>query len=283
MKLGIVLPRFCSGGDLIAIAQEAEGLGYESLWVTEHIAVPVEIRSRHPHGDGSPTFRHDTPFTEAMVALGFVAAITSSVRLGTAVIPLFSRDPLSLAKQAATLDALSAGRFELGVGAGWLAEEAAVLGHPSDHPMSRLDEAIDIVRKAWTTPVVIHSGRFYQFPPLGVYPHPPQGYELPIWVGGTSEAALRTAARRATGLILSRLEPEEVAAIGTRVRGLRANAQVAIIVSVGMERGEAIASVKAYRQAGASRLLLRDSYSDVRESIRALRWFAKEIQPVLEE
>ena len=188
----------------IRLAREAERLGYHSLWTNEHIAIPGQIRSRYPYTpDGVPSFKIDTAWHESMVALAFLAGVTERIRLGTAVIPLFDRDPLSLAKQAASVDDLSGGRLELGLGAGWLAEEAQLLGHPHDHRGARLDECIEILRKAWTQRTFEHHGRFWDYPwEVGVHPQPPQGAGLPIWIGGESERALRTTAQ--ASLILRR-------------------------------------------------------------------------------
>jgi probable F420-dependent oxidoreductase len=275
MQVGVVLLRSvtASPNDLTSLAQTIERLGFHSIWVTEHIAIPVEIRSRYPYSeDGRPSFGPETEWPEAMVALGYVAAVTRRVRLGTAVIPMITRDPVSMAKQAATVDALSDGRLELGLGAGWLLEEAEVLGHPHDRRGDRLDEAIDIMRKAWTESTFSHEGRFWRIPPVGVHPHPPQGAELPIWIGGTRPAAIRTSAERAAGNLLWMPTPAEVAQMRA---ALSAGRRVAASMPFWYGRGDPAPRARALGDAGAD-LVLLVHYGEPPDVARDLERFASE-------
>jgi alkanesulfonate monooxygenase SsuD/methylene tetrahydromethanopterin reductase-like flavin-dependent oxidoreductase (luciferase family) len=141
---------------------------------------------------------------DPFITLAFAAGVTSRVRLGTAVVPLLATHPLALAKQAATLDVLSDGRAELGLGAGWLMEEATLLGHPTDHPSARLAESIDILRAAWRSGTFEWHGRYFDIPPAGIYPQPLQRDALPLWIGGIGDAAVRIAAQHNAGLMISR-------------------------------------------------------------------------------
>jgi probable F420-dependent oxidoreductase len=215
-----------------------------------------------------------------MVALGFVAGITERIRLGTAVIPLFNRDPLSLAKQAATVDCLSDGRLELGVGAGWLAEEAAVLGHPADHRSKRLAEAIDILRRAWSPDPVEHHGAFYDIPAVGVSPKPPQGAELPIWIGGTGPAAIDTTVTRATGNILWTQDIDEARRLCAELKGRRSDVKVAVGMFYDPDLPKLGDRVLALREAGVDRLLLSPP-GDTALAVRWLTDFRSEIMPTL--
>jgi probable F420-dependent oxidoreductase len=193
VDVGINLQHLPSGhiaDDVATIARGAEEIGLHSIWVSEHIVLPAHIETKDPYNEGGRLpFEIDTIYPESMVLLGYLAGATTTLRLGTYVVPVIARDPLSLAKQAATVDVLSSGRLELGVGAGYLIEEAALLGHPSDHPAERLAETIEIMRKAWAQPVFEHAGRFWQIPPVAVRP-PPVQQTLPVWVGGSSASAL---------------------------------------------------------------------------------------------
>ncbi len=282
MEVGVVLPRALPRDELVDLVSEIERLGYESIWVTEHIAIPVTIKSSHPGSpDGRPTFRFDTPWFEAMSTLSFVAALTRTIRIGTSVVPMFSRDPLFLAKQAATVDVLSNGRLELGVGAGWLVEEGAILGHPTDHRAERLDEAIQIMQMAWTRESFDYVGKYYRFPVVGLHPHPIQSGGVPIWIGGTSSAALRTARLYGTGLILSRLEPGDVQELADRSRIDRPDLRIAAYMPLGMRRDLMATKALAYRRAGADRLLLRSEHDTAGAAIADLRWFSKSVHTVL--
>jgi alkanesulfonate monooxygenase SsuD/methylene tetrahydromethanopterin reductase-like flavin-dependent oxidoreductase (luciferase family) len=146
-----------------------------------------------------------------MSFLGFIAGATKTLRLGTYVIPAINRDPLTLAKQVATVDLLSGGRVELGIGAGYLPEEAEVLGRPSDHRHAPLDETIDILRKAWGNPSFEHHGRFWDIPAVAIRPAPAQGAGLPIWIGGRGPSALRTTRERGDGILTPKATPDSVA------------------------------------------------------------------------
>ena len=275
MEAGVVVLRAhaVSRHDVTRLAREAEELGYHSLWTNEHIAIPSQIESRYPYTpDGKPTFKIDTAWHEAMVALAFVAAVTERIRLGTAVVPLFNRDPLSLAKQAGSVDELSGGRLELGLGAGWMQEEAVLLGHPHDHRGARLDECIDILRKAWGERSFEHHGRFWDYPwAVGVHPQPPQGRNLPIWIGGESERALRTTAERAIGNLLWLAPPDKVANLRRRLDALRPGLKLAVSMRVEEDMEEKAAAI---REAGADELLLMN-YVDTDNAVANLRRFAK--------
>ena len=262
MDVGAVMPRDLAGStaDMTRFAGAAEELGYGSLWVTEHIVVPVEISSRYPYSaDGRPTFSVETPYPEAMVTLGCLAGVTRRLRLGTAVIPLCSRDPLVLATQAATGDQLSGGRLELGVGAGWLEEEAHALGHPSDHRGGRLDEAIEIMRKSWSERTFDYNGRYYRLPNIGMHPHPPQGARLPVWIGGGTPRAIRTAAERAEGLLVWLTDPDQLAEFSGRLRELNPAVRLGTSLRTAGDPAAVADRAQKLRAAGADLLLAMPS------------------------
>lgn len=207
------LPQRDASASVVSIARRAEQAGLHSIWVSEHIVLPVDIATKDPYNEGGRLpFEIDTVYPEAMVLLGYIAGNTATLRLGTYVVPAIARDPLSLAKQAATVDVVSDGRLELGIGAGYLIEEGALLGHPVDHPAGRLAETVEIMRKAWESPVFEHRGRFWTIPPVAVRPGPVQS-SVPLWIGGSSPSALRTAARFGAGVLSPKATPPSVAEI----------------------------------------------------------------------
>ncbi|HEX6022049.1 MAG TPA: TIGR03619 family F420-dependent LLM class oxidoreductase [Solirubrobacter sp.] len=187
MRIGAKLPN--SGPlpfevGIPAMARALEEAGFDSLWVSDHIVMPREIRSRYPFAaDGKATWSTDMPWFDAIVALAAAAAVTEHVRLGTAVLVLPLRHPVEFAKQAASIDAVSGGRLELGVGAGWLEEEFDALGVPFHERGRRLDESIAIARGLWTG----ERG--------DVLAYPTPAHRIPVLIGGHSAAALRRAAR----------------------------------------------------------------------------------------
>lgn len=266
------LPRNDIAEQVAQIAVAAEQCGLHALWVSEHIVLPACVKTKDPYNEGGRLpFEIDTLYPEAMVLLGYVAGLTRTLRLGTYIVPAIARDPLSLAKQAATVDVLSGGRLELGVGAGYLLEEAVLLGHPYDHRAGRLAETIEIMRKAWKHPVFEHQGKFWDFPPVAVRPAPLQGDALPVWIGGTSPTALRTATRWGNGVLVPKATPESVAIVRAELPG---SCRVAAGWHITGGDGD-LATGQALRDAGAD-LLIIHAGTDAAEVIPALERVAGE-------
>jgi probable F420-dependent oxidoreductase len=175
------------------MARTLEQAGFDSLWVSDHIVLPAEIRSRYPFApDGKATWPTDTPYFDALIALALAAAVTERVRLGTAVLVLPLRNPVELAKQAATIDVASGGRLELGVGAGWLAEEFAALGVPFEGRGTRMVEWMELLRACWTGRPAGRTTERYELPD-DILCLPTPAHEIPLLVGGHSKIALARA------------------------------------------------------------------------------------------
>lgn len=202
MELGIILPNsgaFADPGAILAMAEVAEGLGYEALWTADHLVVPVESRANYPYVQNAK-IRLDPKhaFFEPLIALSAVAARTSRIRLGISVYLATLRHPLAVAKQVASLDLLSRGRVVLGVGAGWIPEEYETLGIPFAERGRYLDEHIEAMRALWRDERPSYSGQHYRFSNIGFEPKPMRR-DVPVWVGGNSVAARRRAARLGDG------------------------------------------------------------------------------------
>ena len=220
MKFGIALGALNSHFHVDA-ADEAERLGYESVWLPEHLVLPVRM-SRSPHpGDEHPPVPPTTPVFDAFAYLGFLAGRTSHLRLGTHVYNLGLRHPFVSARAVQTLDILSGGRFEFGIGASWLEEEWRAVGLDFDTRGRRVDEAIDVCKRLWTEPEVAYDGEFFRFDAVAFEPKPMQQPWPPILIGGESGAALRRAARAGDGWIGMGHTFESAAAPIARLRELR--------------------------------------------------------------
>ena len=187
MKAGINLLNFGPGvtpESLAGWATLAEALGYHFLMISDHVAVTADVAARYP-----------APFYDPFTALGWLAGITRRVELGTTVIVLPYRHPLLTARMAANVDRLSGGRFILGVGAGWARGEFEALGLPFNRRGAMTDDYLAAIKTAWTQEVASHEGPFVSFRDVRTGPRPLRAPHPPIWVGGTSDGALRRVVR----------------------------------------------------------------------------------------
>jgi probable F420-dependent oxidoreductase len=181
------------------MAAELERAGFDSLWVSDHVVMPGVVNSPYPFAaDGKPTWPSDVPYFDAMIALAMIAAQTQHVLIGTAVLVLPQRNPVILAKQAASIDVLSGGRLVLGIGAGWLAEEFDALNVPFDTRGQRFTEWVELLRRCWTGTPGAFDGQHYQLP-AGILAMPPPQHDIPLLVGGHSRVARSRAATIGNG------------------------------------------------------------------------------------
>lgn len=200
MKFGVALGALNAHFHLDAVAA-AEAHGYESVWLPEHLVFPVEM-SRSPRpGETHPPVPPTTPVFDAFAYLGFLAGRSSTLRLGTHVYNLGLRHPFIAARGVATVDIVSGGRFEFGIGASWLEQEWRAVGLDFATRGRRVDEAIEVCTRLWTEPVVDQHGEFFDFEPVAFEPKPVQQPRPPVLVGGESTAALRRAAVLGDGWI----------------------------------------------------------------------------------
>ena len=185
---------------LVEVARLAEHLGYHSVFLADHIVVPRHLGSKYPYSrDGSFPYDPDQNWLDPMVALGYLAAHTTTLRLGTSVTVVPMRHPVVTAKQIATADYLSGGRVIFGVGVGWMEEEFQLLGESFHDRGRRMDEYLRLMHVLWTEAHPHFEGRYFQVNDCGFAPKPVQKPRVPIWVGGESPAALRRAARLGDG------------------------------------------------------------------------------------
>ena len=171
MKLGVALGRL-NPAFFVPVAEEADRLGYESVWLPEHLVFPVTMAgSPHP-GEEHPPVPPSTPAFDAFAYLSFLAARTEHVRLATHVYNLGLRHPFIAARAIATLDIVSGGRAVAGIGASWLAEEWIATGLDFATRGRRVDESIEVCTRLWTDEVIEHHGEFFDFEPVAFELHP---------------------------------------------------------------------------------------------------------------
>jgi len=243
MKLGIHLPHIGrkAGPDSIRrTAMEAEALGFDDVWVSEHIIVPKD--SPYPP---SPNF------WDPVLTLTWAAAVTSKVRLGTSVLVLPLRHPLPLAKELATLQNLSNGRLILGAGVGWLEAEFAALGVPFEQRGRRMDEGIAMMKAVWSEDPVTFPAKWIPAKIETMRTQPLPIAPIPIWIGGASDAAVKRALRH-DGWHGSRIAPDKAAGWVKRLRAERPGEDFTISIRVVAGMGDAL---KAYADAGIQHIL----------------------------
>lgn len=185
--------------DAKRLAVTAEAAGFESVMATEHVVIPTHYESNYPYSEsGRMSSGMASPRPDPLAWLTFIGALTTHLRLITGVMVLPQRNPLILAKHAATIDHLTGGRLELGIGVGWLREEFEALGVPFARRGARTDEYIEAMRTLWDGDDVSYEGEFVSFKGVSCNPKPTNG-RVPIVVGGNSKAALRRAGRYGDG------------------------------------------------------------------------------------
>ena len=203
-------PDFASAARL---ARLAEAAGFDSVLAVDHVVFPDNYTSTYPYSaTGRLPVGRSGAFPDPLIWIAYAAAVTTRLRFLTGVVILPQRDPLVLAKQVATLDYMSGGRFELGIGVGWLKEEFEALDSPDfDKRGAVTDEWIAIFRQLWTHSPASFKGQFYDYNDIRAEPFPLQKPHPPIWVGGHSRAALRRTARHGLdGGRLDRVRPRRV-------------------------------------------------------------------------
>ena len=206
MRFGIALPQYgpATADGLTRAARQAEELGFDDVWVADHIAVPVG--APYP-----PSF-----LLEALATLSFAAAVTTRIGLGTSVLVLPLRQPVVAAKQVATLDVLSGGRLTLGLGAGWLREEFEACNVEYRKRGDLMDEAIAVLRACWASAPTSFTGPTVSFTDMKVQPLP--GRHIPMWIGGVSERALRRAVEHGDGWTGAFQTVDDIAGVVKRLR-----------------------------------------------------------------
>lgn len=302
MKFGINLPHFAafpSKAAILAVAKRAEELGYDSIWVTDHIGVPEPYIARF-----------GAVFYEPLAVLAYVAAHTSRIRLGTSVLILPYRNPLFVAKAIATIDQLSDGRIIFGAGTGWCPEEFEALAVPFKERGRRASEYLRIIKTLWTSDRPVFEGKHHRFSKISFLPRPKQEPHPPIWVGGKSEAAMRRAAAFADVWHPNFTTPEELANGVGQFRELcraagrdpdavgvapRVHLQIHATRQSHSGKYPLVGSaewvqenVEAYRKAGATGLVM-DTFYGVPELggetlasvVTTLETFAREIRPAV--
>ena len=297
MQFGVTVPNNWGIEDVneaLAFGPLAEELGYDSVWVMDHLFNNGYIRER----------LDDKPYYHPLATLTYLSATTSRVLLGTSVLVLPYHNPIELAKYTATLDQMSGGRVTLGIGVGAMTEEFEALGIPMSDRASLTNECIRVMRELWSNPAPSYHSRRWNFDDLRFSPKPVQQPHIPIWVGGASPGAIRRAARMGDGWHPSGVSPEEYAArkaeiselaqtAGRDPDGMTWSARVEVEATPGPSSERAASrsripghdleqtalSIAAYRDAGVEHLVLALNTGDVNRIGELMESLASETIP----
>jgi probable F420-dependent oxidoreductase len=280
VRLQAIFPQTEIGTDATAIAafiREIEALGFDGFVVYDHVLGADPAR---PGWSGPYTV--ETPFHEVFVLLGFAAALTTRLELSTGVLVLPQRQTALVAKQAAALDVLSAGRLRLGVGVGWNWVEFEALGMSFKDRGKRIEEQIAVLRELWTEPSVTVDGTWHHIDRAGINPLPVRR-PIPLWMGADSEPGMRRAARLADGFFSHFPASDEGRAMATKfwewVKGAgRDPARVGLECRTGarMTDDQLSAATETFRAMGATDLefnTMRAGFRSVDEHLAAFRRF----------
>ena len=185
----------------VEATQEADRLGYESVWLPEHLVIPVAMEGSPHAGQEHPPIPSNVPVFDALAYLSFLAGKTEQIHFGTQVYNIGLRHPFVVARAVTTLDVVSGGRLEFGIGASWLRAEWEAVGLDFDSRGRRVDEAIGICQRLWNEEVVEHHGEFFDFGPVMFEPKPTHRPWPTLHIGGDGPAAIRRAATLGDGWI----------------------------------------------------------------------------------
>ena len=261
MSVGVSTPLPAYTIDPAFMAKKAEELGFESIWYAEHPAVPVESNSPFPATGGEIpwTYSH---FTDPYIALARASGATSTINLGTGITLVPERNPLLLAKEIASLDRFSGGRFLFGIGTGWLREETEIFGGDFEHRWTQTREALEVMKELWTKDEAEYQGKYYNFPPVKSYPKPAQEPHPPIIIGGMARNVLRRIVSHADGWLPNRVTPAEVEDSRKRLDAMCAEVgrdPKSITISVYGQPADG-GVVQSYLNAGADRVVVRPDH-----------------------
>jgi len=288
LDIGFLVAPTAQSGDLAEIAQAVEAHGYESLWIPEHPVIPVAMKTEFPFTPDHKLPEHYGRWADPFVALTVAACATRKIKLGTGICLLPEREPLITAKVTATLDLFSGGRLILGVGAGWLREETEVMGADFGQRWKLTREIVEALRILWTQNEAAYRGEIVRFPAVRCEPKPLQQPCPPVLLGAHGAKALERVARTYDGWMPLVQSPDELRQNVANLRTLTRQRgrdpellQISPLVDPGAN-GPSLNELKAYRDAGAQRLILLSQQTVAATADGKARHLIDRFAPVVE-
>lgn len=266
-------------GDIGLLAQRIEEMGFDSIWLPEHPVIPVDYETKYAGtSDGSvpESMVHQVnPF----IALARASATTKTLKLGTGVCLVTEHNPLDLAKQISTLDAISGGRFLFGIGTGWFREESEIMGADFDHRWTQAREYVLAMKELWTQETAEYHGRYVDFPAVRCNPKPAQKPHPPVLLGGAAKNVFKRVVRWGDGWLPIRVTPDDV-------KGARA-ALSELAEAAGRDPGDITITVhgqnadgdliKRFVEAGADGVVVRVAADDQAGALSELERMARSV------
>jgi len=273
MKLGIHLPQYgraASPEAIRAVTERAEALGFADVWVSDHIVQPASQGYPSPY------------LFDPLLTLGWAAAASERIGLGTSVLVVPQYHPLQLANSLASLDRLSGGRLTISAGVGWSAAEFAALDQEFTNRGARMDEAIDIMRLVWNDDPATFHGQHYDFVDIKLQPKP--AHRIPIWIGGGGQRAYDRAVARGDGFQAISTAPDDLAPVVAALRDKRSAEEFVISYRTGwdpqgMDPARIVDERDAYAAAGVQHVVSAPWRTDAGEWIRSMEMLVELIQP----
>jgi probable F420-dependent oxidoreductase len=258
----------------VAVTRQADAVGFESVWLPEHLVIPVAASGSPHHGSEHPPIPAHVPVFDVFAYMAYLAAVTERITLGTSVYNIGLRHPFVTARAATTVDVLSGGRLALGIGSSWLREEWEAVGLDFDTRGARVDEAIEVCQRLWTEETIEHHGRFFDFAPVAFEPKPVQAGGPALHIGGDGTIALRRTATVGEGWIPMNHGVDELGPPLAKLRELCDAAGRTTPVQVTLHGSVARPDdVARYADAGVTRLIVTP-WSRTSEAIDGLARFA---------
>jgi probable F420-dependent oxidoreductase len=264
--------------DPAVLAKRAEELGFDSLWLPEHPIFPVTTVSPFPLGGPIPHFYAE--IIDPFVGLARASEVTQTIKLGTGICLVPERNPLVLAKEIATLDHFSGGRFIFGIGAGWIKEETEIMGGDFVHRWTQVQDAIMAMKALWTQEEAEYHGRYYDFPPVRSFPKPAQKPHPPIFLGSvTSPNVFKRIAAWGDGWMPVGVSLEQIKHGREALNELAAQAgrEPRSIQIVAFFVPPDPAALQAFEEAGADAALVALETSGEKEALRKLEEIAQRV------
>lgn len=279
MQIGISTFPTDYSPDIAQIACKAEEVGFESLWVPEHVFIPAHSNTKWPGSVEGTIPKIYADIVDPFIALARASAVTKTLKIGTAICLVPQRNPLLLAKEVASLDLCSGGRFLFGIGAGWLREETQILGGDFDRRWTQTKDSVLAMKQLWTQTKSEYHGEFYDFPPVYSFPRPVQRPHPPVLLGGMAKNVLKRVVSWGDGWIPNVVTPEEVKESRVFLNELARDAgrdPSSIEITVAGQPPDS-ALIQQYEDAGADRVVIRLSKIDEDQTLDQVYEIAKAV------